>query len=183
MTLSSNAIVIMGISGCGKSTLGNALAEATGYRFVEGDDLHPAENIAKMSAGIALTDDDRWPWLERVADVLGATHPRSGCIVSCSALKYAYRHFLRSRSRARPLFVFPNVSTEIVRARLHNRPNHYMPPSLLESQVATLELPRPDEVVLTISGAPTTHQSVDLVLGYLTTLTENFNLDRTAPRI
>jgi gluconokinase len=167
LTLSANAIVIMGISGCGKTTLGKGLAEATGYRFIEGDDLHPAENIAKMSAGIALTDDDRWPWLERVAEVLNTARADDGCIVSCSALRYAYRHLLRARSGERLLFVFPNVSTEIVRARLRNRPDHYMPPSLLDSQVATLELPRPDEAVLTIDGTATPDQSVTLVMGFL----------------
>lgn len=172
MTLSAKAIVIMGISGCGKSTLGNALAETTGYRFTEGDDLHTAENIAKMSAGIALTDDDRWPWLERVADVLGTADESGGCIISCSALKYAYRDFLRSRSQQSVLFVFPNLSVETVRARLRHRPDHYMPPSLLDSQVATLELPRPDERVLILDGAPTTAQSVNLVMGYLAALTE-----------
>ncbi len=167
MTLSANAIVIMGISGCGKSTLGQGLAAATGYRFVEGDDLHPAENIAKMTSGIALTDDDRWPWLEKVAEVLGTARDGDGCIVSCSALRYAYRHLLRMRSGERLLFVFPNVSTEIVRARLRNRPDHYMPPSLLDSQVATLELPRPDEPVLTLDGGAAPAQLVSLVMGFL----------------
>lgn len=167
MTLSANAIVIMGISGCGKSTLGRGLAEATGYRFVEGDDLHPAENIAKMSAGIALTDDDRWPWLERVAEVLRTAREGDGCIVSCSALRYTYRQLLKARSCERLLFVFPALSTDIVRVRLQNRPNHYMPPSLVDSQVATLELPRPDENVLTIDGAAHPSRCVDAVMGFL----------------
>ena len=172
MTLPANAIVIMGISGCGKSTLGKALAEATGYRFIEGDDLHPADNITKMSSGIALTDEDRWPWLERVAQVLITADENDGCIVSCSALKYVYRDYLRSRATHPVLFVFPNISVEIVRARLRNRPNHYMPPSLLDSQLAILELPEPDERVLTLEGVPSTAQSVSLVMGYLSTLTE-----------
>lgn len=172
MTLSAKAIVIMGVSGCGKSTLGNALAEATGYRFFEGDDLHPADNIARMSAGIALTDEDRWPWLERVADVLGHASEHDGRIVSCSALKYAYRHFLRERSQEALLFVFPNLPVEIVRNRLRNRPDHYMPPSLLDSQLAILEPPRPDERVLILDGTPSTAQSVSLVMGYLTTVAE-----------
>jgi gluconokinase len=172
LTLSAKAIVIMGISGCGKSTLGNALAEATSYRFVEGDDLHAADNIAKMSAGVPLTDDDRWPWLERVAAALNPAQGHDGCIVSCSALRYAYRQFLRDRSPNPLLFVFPNISVEIVRARLRDRPNHYMPPSLLDSQVAILEPPRPDERVLILEGAPSTAQSVGLIMGYLSTLTE-----------
>ncbi|MGN6207634.1 gluconokinase [Asticcacaulis sp.] len=172
MTLSAKAIVIMGISGCGKSTLGNALAEATGYRFIEGDDLHPPENIAKMSAGTALTDDDRWPWLERVADVLGSADESSGVIISCSALKYIYRDFLRLRTGHPILFVFPNLPVEVVRARLRHRSDHYMPPSLVDSQLAILEPPRPDERVLILNGTPTTAQSVNLVMGYLSALTE-----------
>ena len=172
MTLSAKAIVIMGVSGCGKSTLGQALSEATGYRFVEGDDLHPAANVAKMTQGIPLTDEDRWPWLHRVADVLAGTRNDEGCIVSCSALRYAYRHLLRVRSGEPLLFVFPKVSIEVVRARLRNRPDHYMPPSLVDSQMATLELPRPDEPVLTIDGAAPLPQSVALVMGFLSTMTE-----------
>lgn len=162
----------MGVSGCGKSTLGKGLAEATGYRFVEGDDLHPADNVARMSAGIALTDEDRWPWLERVAEALNTARDGDGCIVSCSALKRSYRDLLRARTGDRLLFVFPKVPVETIRARLRARPNHYMPPSLLDSQMATLELPGQDEPVLTIDGAPTPAQSVDLVMGYLTSLIE-----------
>lgn len=167
MTLSAYAIVIMGISGCGKSTLGRGLAAATGYRFVEGDELHPAENIAKMSAGVALTDEDRWPWLERIADELKAAEEGDGCIVSCSALRYAYRHLLNTRSARPLLFIFPQLPVEIIRSRLRNRPNHYMPLSLIDSQVATLELPRPEENVLTIDGAADPSRCVDLVMRYL----------------
>jgi gluconokinase len=157
----------MGVSGCGKSTLGKGLGLAAGYRFIEGDSLHPSENIAKMSAGIPLTDDDRWPWLERVADALDTAGEGDGCIVSCSALRRVYRDFLRARSKVPVLFVFPKVSIDIVRARLLNRPNHFMPPSLLDSQMKTLEPPEPDEPVLTIDGAMPPAQSVALVMGLL----------------
>jgi len=160
---------MMGISGCGKSTLGKALADVTGYRFVEGDDLHPAENIAKMSAGIPLTDEDRWPWLERVADALNATREGEGCIVSCSALRRIYRDALRRRTHDRLLFVFPKVPIDVVRTRLRNRPDHYMPLSLLDSQMATLEPPEPDEHVLTIDGAAAPARCVDLIMGFLST--------------
>jgi carbohydrate kinase (thermoresistant glucokinase family) len=166
LTLSASAIVIMGISGCGKSTLGQRLAEATGYRFVEGDDLHPQPNIDKMSAGIALTDEDRWPWLERVAAVLDNAQDE-GTIVSCSALRRSYRDLLRARVGEHLLFVFPKVSIEVVQARLRRRADHYMPPSLLDSQVATLEPPEPDERVLTIDGSADPARSVDLILGFL----------------
>ncbi|ESQ86712.1 hypothetical protein ABAC460_22560 [Asticcacaulis sp. AC460] len=172
MTFSAHAIVIMGISGCGKTTLGKGLAEATGYRFVEGDDLHTAENVARMSAGIALTDDDRWPWLERIAEELKTAREGDGRVVSCSALRYAYRQLLRTRSGGPILFVFPKLSADIVRARLRNRPNHYMPPSLVDSQMATLELPRPDEHVLTIDGDADPARCVDLVMSYLSTVPE-----------
>ncbi len=169
LTFSASAIVIMGISGCGKSTLGHRLSEATGYRFVEGDDLHMPASIAKMSAGTALTDEDRWPWLERVADVLrdARDEARGGRIVSCSALRRSYRDLLRSRVGERLLFVFPKVSIDIVQARLRNRPDHYMPTSLLDSQMATLEVPTPDERVLTIDGNASPAQSIDLILGFL----------------
>ncbi len=169
LTLSPPAIVIMGISGCGKSTLGQRLSETIGYRFVEGDDLHLPASVAKMSAGTALTDEDRWPWLERIAAVLksGEGSAAGGCIVSCSALKRSYRDLLRSRVGDHLLFVFPGVSVETLQMRLHNRPNHYMPPSLLASQMATLELPTPDEGVLTIDGEAEPDQSVELILSFL----------------
>lgn len=157
----------MGISGCGKTTLGKGLAAATGYRFIEGDDLHPAENIAKMSAGIALTDEDRWPWLERVADELRTAKEGDGRIVSCSALRHVYRNLLNTRSSRQLLFVFPQLPVDIVRARLRSRPDHYMPASLIDSQMATLELPRPGENVLTIDGAAEPSRCVDLVMGFL----------------
>ena len=182
MTLSASAIVIMGISGSGKSTLGHCLSEATGYRFVEGDDLHPSANVAKMSAGTALTDEDRWPWLERVAAVLKEAPDASGAgrIVSCSALRRSYRDLLRSRVGDRLLFVFPQVSIDVVQTRLRNRADHYMPPSLLDSQVATLELPTPDEGVLMIDGEAGAARSVDLILGFLSI--PNDIQTRAAPR-
>lgn len=157
----------MGISGCGKSTLGKALAAATGYRFVEGDDLHTTENIAKMSAGIALTDEDRWPWLARVAGVLNAAGDGEGCIVSCSALRRSYRDFLHTRVSGPLVFVLPEVSIDTALLRLHNRPDHYMPPSLVESQMATLEPPEPDEPVLTIDGAAAISDAIALIMDFL----------------
>ncbi len=164
MTLPARAIVIMGTSGSGKSTLGLRLSEATGFRFVEGDALHPPQNVAKMAAGTPLTDEDRWPWLERVADALNDASDGTGRIVSCSALKRAYRDRLRARVGDGLLFVFPEVSIEALRTRMRNRPGHYMPPSLLDSQVATLEVPTPDEGVLTLDGEADVATSVELIL-------------------
>ena len=172
MTHTAPAIVIMGISGCGKSTLGQRLSQATGYEFIEGDKLHLPEHIAKMAGGMALTDEDRWPWLERIAGALTMPHNRNGqgeagLIVSCSALKRSYRDLLRSRVGDSLLFIFPIVSMDVLRFRLRNRPDHYMPLSLLDSQMATLEPPMPDERILTIDGEASPDQSVDLIIGFL----------------
>lgn len=170
MIFSAPAIVIMGISGCGKSTLGRRLSEATGYGFIEGDDLHLPEHVARMAAGTALTDEDRWPWLERIASALKTARDGQGVagrIVSCSALRRSYRDLLRSRVGGQLLFVFPKVPVDVLRSRLRNRPNHYMPASLLDSQMATLEAPMPDEPVLTIDGEADADQSVALILGFL----------------
>lgn len=171
MTLSTSAIVIMGISGCGKSTLGRQLAQETGYQFVEGDDLHTAENVAKMASGVPLTDADRWPWLERVADALKGAHDNgagaAGCIVSCSALRRAYRDLLRARVGQDLIFVFLDISVEAAKTRLRNRPGHYMPTSLVDSQRATLELPAPDEGVLALDGEADAGASIALILDCL----------------
>lgn len=165
-------IVIMGTSGCGKSTLGGRLADALGCRFVEGDDLHPAENVAKMAGGQALNDDDRWPWLKRVAGELG-NPGEAGCVVSCSALKRVYRDFIRGCAGDPVLFVFPQVDATTLHDRLHRRPNHYMPPSLLQSQLATLEGPQMDEPVLELDGTQPVETLVASVLHYLSTLSPN----------
>jgi gluconokinase len=146
------AIVVMGISGSGKSTLGSRLASAIDFQFVEGDSLHPSANVAKMSAGVALSDEDRWPWLERVAASLSELATITGCVIACSALKRSYRDFIRSRVQEDVLFVFPIVDHDVLRERLTRRAGHYMPLSLLESQIATLETPQPDEAVLCVDG-------------------------------
>jgi len=137
------AIVVMGVSGVGKSTLGRALAERLGYRFIEGDDIHPAENIAKMSRGVPLEDADRWPWLARVADELATAAAAGGGVVSCSALKRSYRDFIREHVGVTAIFVHPELSPLALRQRLQQRSGHFMPAALLESQLMTLE--RPDE--------------------------------------
>lgn len=156
MTSSTFAIVIMGISGCGKSTVGRELAQATGYLFVEGDALHTPQNIAKMASGVALTDEDRWPWLERIADTLSGVQAEcadvKGRIVTCSALRRVYRDLLRSRVGEHLIFAFLDVPVEAAKMRLQSRPDHYMPASLVDSQRATLEVPTPDERVLTLDG-------------------------------
>lgn len=133
---SEPAIVVMGVSGCGKSSVGAGLAASLDLTFAEGDMLHPPANVARMAAGVPLEDADRWPWLDAVAQRLAM-----GGIVSCSALKRSYRDRLRAGA-GRPLaFVFLRGSPALLGGRMAARTGHFMPPSLLESQLATLEDP------------------------------------------
>lgn len=138
-------IVVMGVSGCGKSTVGRDLAAALGVPFVEGDGLHPPRNVALMAAGTPLTDDDRRDWLNTLAEVLaGAAARGHGVVVSCSALKRIYRDRLRAGAPG-TRFVFLHGPSALLAARLQGRSGHYMPPSLLQSQLDTLEPPTADE--------------------------------------
>jgi gluconokinase len=146
----STPIVIMGVSGSGKSTLGSALALRLGWRFVEGDALHPPRNVAKMTAGEPLTDADRWPWLERVAEAIVAGGD-AGVVLACSALKRSYRDFLRDRAGA-IMFVLPSLQKDVLTARVAARPGHYMPASLLQSQLDALEALAPDECSTSLDG-------------------------------
>lgn len=158
-------LVIMGVSGCGKSTVSGLLAGLLGWRSQEGDDLHPAANVRKMASGQALTDDDRWPWLQRVAEWIDtcAVAGTPG-IITCSALKRSYRDVLR---RDNVVFVFLSGSRELIGQRLLARTDHYMPPSLLESQIATLEPPGPDEQVLRIDAGGDPHAAVTEIVEHL----------------
>lgn len=144
-------VVVMGVSGCGKSTVGAALAQALGLPFVEGDALHPPRNVALMAAGTPLTDEDRREWLEAVARVL-ADAKDDGVVVSCSALKRSYRDLLRASA---PDLVLVHLRGEpaLLAERMAARKGHYMPPSLLQSQLDTLELPGADENVYTADVA------------------------------
>lgn len=137
-------IVIMGVSGCGKSTVGAGLAEALHIPYRDGDDLHPPANVDKMRAGIPLTDADRWPWLDRVAATLRDEAP---VILGCSALRRAYRDRIRAGAGGTVQFVHLTGSRDVIAARMTARRGHYMPPSLLDSQFATLEPPGVDEAV------------------------------------
>jgi len=141
-------IVVMGVSGSGKSTAGAALAYRLGVPFADADDFHPAANIAKMKAGIALDDEDRHPWLEAIGNWL-AEHQGGGGVMSCSALKRAYRDQLRSHC-PRTEFVHLSGSPEVIAARQASRQGHFMPASLMASQFATLEPLEPDELGLTL---------------------------------
>lgn len=133
-------IVLMGVCGCGKTTVGEALAGSLGWPFHDADDFHPPANVAKMAAGTALTDEDRAPWLARIADELAACLARGGhAVLACSALKQAYRERLAMAGDVR--FVHLAGDQETIAARLALRQHRYMPASLLASQFATLEAP------------------------------------------
>lgn len=151
-------IVAMGVSGSGKSTVGAALAQRVRVPFADADDFHPPANIAKMSAGHALDDDDRFPWLEAIGEWLAA-HEQTGGVMSCSALKRRYRDQLRHHA-SRTEFVHLHGTPEVITRRQASRPGHFMPASLLSSQFATLEPLQPDEhgVVIDVD------QSIDAVV-------------------
>lgn len=150
------AIVLMGVSGSGKSTVGARLSAALGVPFVDGDDLHPDGNREKMRAGHPLGDDDRWPWLARIGELIDAGVAEGhGTIVACSALKRIYRDRLRRRS-PELLFVHLDGNPELLASRLTAREHEYMPVSLLASQLATLEPFAPEErgMVVDIAHGP-----------------------------
>ncbi|MDQ2105401.1 gluconokinase [Azospirillum isscasi] len=134
-----DAVVVMGVAGCGKTSVGEELAKRLGWQFLEGDGFHPPENIAKMSAGVPLQDEDRWGWLDTIAAHIAlAREARAPIVVSCSALKRRYRERL-SAGGLRVLFVHLHGSRETIHARMARRSGHFMPASLLDSQFAALE--------------------------------------------
>lgn len=145
----------MGVSGSGKSTVGALLAERLGVAFVDGDDLHPPANVAKMAAGMPLDDADRWPWL----DAVGARLAHAPVVVACSALRRVYRDRLRAAAPDARFVLLDGsraLLAERMRARTVSDPAHFMPPSLLDSQLATFERPGEDErvLVLDVSDEP-----------------------------
>ncbi|RYI35093.1 MAG: gluconokinase [Acetobacteraceae bacterium] len=137
-------VVIMGVAGCGKSSVGEALSDRLHIPYRDGDDLHTPNAVEKMRQGIPLTDDDRWPWLDRVASVLAKEAP---ILVGCSALKRAYRDRIRASAGGPVTFVHLAGSRDLIASRMAARTGHYMPTSLLNSQFAALEPPGPDEAI------------------------------------
>ncbi len=145
------ALVVMGVSGSGKTTIADKLAERLGWTCEDGDKYHPKSNVEKMSAGHPLTDEDRWPWLNAIADEIERVCKASGhVVIACSALKRIYRDvLLRGRDDVR--FVFLNGTHALIAQRLSLRKDHFMPPGLLDSQFKTLEPPSLDENAIDVS--------------------------------
>ena len=147
----ARAIIVMGVSGCGKTSVAEGLAAKLGAAFIEGDSLHPAANVDKMSHGIPLTDEDRWPWLDTIGRAMADVLARNGSVVvSCSALKKAYRDRLRNTAGSTLAFVFLKGSRDLLMSRMAAREGHFMPVSLLDSQLATLEDPSNEPGVVTV---------------------------------
>ena len=164
---SQQKVVVMGVSGCGKSTVGQQLAQALGVDYLEGDEFHPPANVARMAAGTPLTDADRAPWLQTLAARLQAAHAAGrGVVLSCSALKRAYRDVLRSGAPGL-VFVHLSGSAELLAQRVGARQHHYMPAGLLASQLAALEVPGADEDTITIDIAEPAERIVPAVLAGL----------------
>lgn len=139
-------VIVMGVSGSGKSTIATALAEHMGAKFLEGDDFHPEENVAKMAQGIPLIDTDRWPWLDRLNAILGetATHGRP-MVLACSALKAVYRQRLTQNVNGPLRMVFLRGDKDLIARRLADRQHRFMPATLLDSQFEALQPVSPDE--------------------------------------
>jgi len=165
--LTVHALIVMGVSGSGKSTIAKGLADRLGWRFEDGDGFHPPSNVAKMSAGHPLTDEDRWPWLQAIADEIDRVSAAGGrVVIACSALKRAYRNVLvHGRDDIR--IVYLDGSQELIRARMTARKDHFMPPTLLDSQFATLEPPGPDENPLRVSIDASVDAIIDAIIAQL----------------
>lgn len=158
----------MGVSGSGKSTLGTALARELGCAFLEGDDFHAPEAVAKMRAGIPLTDADRWPWLDRLGTAMAGRVAAEGiAVAACSALRRVYRDRLRAAIEAPVGFALLAAEPEELLRRLTSRTHHYMPASLLTSQLNTLEPPQPDELAITIDARHPVSLACEQILAWL----------------
>ncbi len=165
------ALVVMGVSGSGKSTIADRLAIRIGWRYEDGDTFHPPANVAKMSAGQPLTDEDRWPWLQAIADEIDRTcRVRERAVIACSALKRTYRDILvHGRDDVRIIFL--EGTKDLIAARLAARKGHFMPPGLLTSQFRTLEPPTADERPIVVA----INRTVDAIVG---DIVSQLNLDR-----
>jgi gluconokinase len=153
-------VIVFGVSGAGKTTVGKLLAEELGWRFHEADDFHSPANIDKMHRGIPLNDEDRWPWLESLRQLIGRSlEAGESAVLACSALKRAYRQRLRVSEEVK--FVFLRGDYELIAKQLRHRRGHFMNPALLQSQFADLEEPEPDEDAITIELGRTPQKLVE----------------------
>jgi gluconokinase len=161
------ALIVMGVSGSGKTTVGEGLAKRLGWPYEDADKFHPASNVAKMSAGHPLTDEDRWPWLKAIAaEIDRICDADERVVIGCSALKRAYRDIL-VHGRTDIRLVYLDGTQALIADRLGRRKGHFMPPGLLTSQFSTLEPPTPDEHVLRVSIDAPVEAIVDDVLRQL----------------
>jgi gluconokinase len=164
----TGAVIVMGVTSCGKTSVGEGLAAKLGCAFVEGDKLHPQANIEKMSAGIPLDDGDRWPWLDIIGKAMKAECAKGrGVVASCSALKKAYRQRLATAAEMPISLIFLHGDRDLLEKRIAARKGHFMPPSLLESQLKTLEVPGRDENALHLDVVLPVDMLVELAKDHL----------------
>lgn len=174
-----SAIIVMGVSGSGKSTLGAMIVAQLDCPFIEGDAIHALEAIAKMRSGEALTDADRWPWLDRLgAAITEATQAHGLVVAACSALRRCYRDRLRAAIPVPTRFVLLDIDRARLATRLARRADHFMPASLLDSQLAALEPPMADELAVVLDG---TDAPADLCAATLDWLRQDLGHQATAP--
>ena len=179
LTTPAQHLVVMGVSGSGKTTLAEVLSERLGWVCAEADDFHPQENVDKMTAGLALTDEDRWPWLRTIRDWLTEqTRAGRSAVVTCSALKIAYRDVLREAGDVR--FVHLTAPTVLLGERLEQRVGHFMPATLLPSQLAALEPLQEHEAGLTLVVDVPPSEVADRVVAGLSLLSDPSAPQRTA---
>jgi carbohydrate kinase (thermoresistant glucokinase family) len=165
--LAPHALIVMGVSGSGKTTIGEQLAARIGWRYEDADTFHPAANVAKMSAGQPLTDEDRWPWLRAIADEIDrASAAGERVVIGCSALRRVYRDVL-VHGRHDVRIIYLQGTQALIAGRLGERKRHFMPPGLLTSQFKTLEPPTPDEHAVTVSIDAPAEIIVDNILRQL----------------
>jgi gluconokinase len=155
-------VIVFGVSGAGKTTIGKLLAGQLGWRFLEADDFHSRANIEKMQRGIPLTDEDRWPWLEKLRELIKrCVESGENAVLACSALKRAYRERLRVGTEVK--FVFLRGDNALIEKQLRQRRGHFMNPALLRRQFEDLEEPKPDEDALTVKLGRTPHELLEEV--------------------
>ena len=160
-------VIVAGVSGSGKSTVGALLAGRLGWRFADGDDFHPAANVAKMSVGVPLTDEDRWPWLRAIGAWMDERITADeSAVVTCSALRRAYRDLLLD-GRPQARMVFLALDRGVLTRRLAVRHGHFFPEELLGSQFTDLEPPQPDERVVTVAPAGDAQATADAIVAVL----------------